>query len=149
MSVLWLYDIKNNTDPVFIVIPDKALVCVGCIGANDSVALEAAFGGLVVRNHNPGSGLQSCGLLQSPWVFVDHLICIEDRQCFYLRGVALRVYFLSDIHILPVAREKFFQVLVLADESLACRGAQWSCSNVLRHLHLLYRFRSSFLPDFR
>lgn len=88
----------------------------------------------MVRNHNPGSGLESCGLLLSPWVFVNHLIGIEDRQCFNLSGVALRVYFLSDIHILPVAREKFFQVLLLADEPLAGRGAQWSRSNVLSHL---------------
>jgi len=57
-SVLWLDDIQDNADTVFIIVPDETLVCVGSICSDYSVAFKTTFGYFVVRDHDPHARLQ-------------------------------------------------------------------------------------------
>lgn len=45
-------DVQDDRNSVFIVISDKALVCVGSIRPNHSVPLEGVLSRLVVRNQD-------------------------------------------------------------------------------------------------
>jgi hypothetical protein len=57
LPLFWLNNVKDNRNPIFIVIPDEALVCICCISSDYAVALKAALGRFVIWNHNTGSRL--------------------------------------------------------------------------------------------
>ncbi len=78
LSMLWLHNVQNNTDSILIIVSYKTLICIGCIRADNSIALETAFGWLVVRYNDPRTRLQCGRLLQGSWIFVDHLICVQN-----------------------------------------------------------------------
>ena len=51
---LWLHDVEHDADPVFVVVPDDALVRVGCIADDVAGLSDAALGGLPERQVDRG-----------------------------------------------------------------------------------------------
>lgn len=56
--MLRLHYIQDDANTVLVVISDQALVGVGSICSHDSVAFEAAFGSLMIWNHNARARLE-------------------------------------------------------------------------------------------
>ena len=48
----WSYDVKNDRDPIFIVVPHNALMGVGTIGRDNAVLLTRELGGVVRRDES-------------------------------------------------------------------------------------------------
>lgn len=78
LSVLRLYDVQNNADSVFVVGSHQPLVCIRCVGSDNSISLERALGGLMVGNHYSETWLQLLWLFLCRGVLVHHLVDIQN-----------------------------------------------------------------------
>jgi len=57
-SVVWLCDIKDDGDPILIIVPDQTLICDGRISPNNAIALDGTLRWLLVWDDNAGTWLQ-------------------------------------------------------------------------------------------
>ena len=39
----WLHDVEDNANTIFVVVPDYALVCVGCVTHDEAILADTAF----------------------------------------------------------------------------------------------------------
>ncbi len=152
LSVFRLHYIQDYRDAVFVVIADKTLICISCIGSYNAITFVATLGWFMIWYDNSCARgeCKSCRLLL---IFMYHRICVNDSQSSDLsRFTRLRIYFVLYIYTLPVLFEKFFQILLTTDEFLA-RASWWRpvCDLLLRQLVMLhslckYASRSSMMP---
>ncbi len=94
--------VQNNTYSVLVVVPNQALICVGCVCSYDPVTLKTTFSCLVIWDYD------SNARLQCEWHFLlrilkHHLICVKHSQRLYLCRLAGVIdNLLSDVDILPI-----------------------------------------------
>lgn len=103
----------------------------------------------MVGDHDPEPWLESLQLT-SLLVLRHHLGRIHHSESLDLLCLALRVHFLSDVHVLSILVEQVLYVLRLANKSLPGRGALRPVRDLWLYALLLRssdRFRRRFLAD--